>query len=66
MTLYRKIERMILEDAPIVPLFHPMSALAVQASIRGMQVTPMGVGNIAMERIWIAEPEESPRREDAS
>ncbi len=53
MELYRDVERRILSDAPIVPLFHPSRALAVQASVRGLHMTPMGIGSLAMEAVWL-------------
>jgi peptide/nickel transport system substrate-binding protein/oligopeptide transport system substrate-binding protein len=53
--IYRKAERMILQDAPIVPLFHPLSVIAVQDRVRGLNVTAMGVGNLFMELVWLAD-----------
>lgn len=54
MQVYREAERLILEDSPVVPLFHPLSAVAVNRAVHGVFVTPMGVGNIAMEDVWVA------------
>jgi ABC-type transport system substrate-binding protein len=54
MEVYREAERFILEDSPVVPLFHPLSAVAVRRGVHGVAVTPMGVGNIAMEDVWVA------------
>ena len=53
MATYRDVERRILMDAPIVPLFHPVRAIAVQENVRGIHMTPMGIGYIAMEDIWL-------------
>jgi hypothetical protein len=52
--VYRQAERLVLQDAPLVPLFHPLSVIAVQADVRGLNVTPMGVGNLSMEKVWLA------------
>jgi peptide/nickel transport system substrate-binding protein/oligopeptide transport system substrate-binding protein len=53
MAIYREAERRIIQDAPIVPLFHPVRTIAVQAGVRGFHMTPMGIGYIAMEDIWL-------------
>jgi len=53
MRLYREVERLLLDEAPVVPLFHPLQALAVQDRVRGVNMTPMGIGNIAMEEVWL-------------
>ncbi len=54
--IYRDAERRILEDASVVPLFHPQSVIAVQDGIRDFNITPMGVGNLAMEHVWLQAP----------
>jgi peptide/nickel transport system substrate-binding protein/oligopeptide transport system substrate-binding protein len=54
--VYHEAERFILNDAPLVPLYHPLSAIAVQQNVRGLNVTPMGVGNLALEKVWLAAP----------
>lgn len=54
LSVYRRAERLVLGDAPIIPLFHPLSAIAVQNRIRGLQVTSMGVGNLALEKVWFS------------
>lgn len=51
--LYRGAERRILEDSPVVPLFHPQSVIAVRENVRDLVVTPMGVGSLAMEHVWL-------------
>ncbi len=53
MGIYREVERLVLNDASIVPLFHPLQALALQQNVRGVLMTPMGIGNIAMEEVWL-------------
>ncbi len=54
---------MTLRDAAIIPLYHPLSAMAVQASVRGLTISPMGVGGLAMEAVWLAD---APRPEAAN
>jgi len=52
--VYQRAERLVLRDAPIVPLFHPLGAMVVLGNVRGLELTPMGVGNLAMENVWFA------------
>ena len=62
--VYQRAELLILRDAAVVPLFHPLSAMAVRANVRGLQLTPMGVGNLAMEKVWFA-PSDATKRDMA-
>ena len=52
--VYQTAERLVLRDAPIVPLFHPLGAMLVLGNVRDLQLTAMGVGNLAMEKVWLA------------
>lgn len=54
--LYRRAERIILEDAPVIPLFHVANSFAVRTEVQGLSVTPFGLGNVALERVWIDAP----------
>jgi len=65
MDVYREAERVILEDAPVVPLFHPLSAVAIRKGVHGVAVTPMGVGNIAMENVWVVSQVVAPEPGEA-
>jgi peptide/nickel transport system substrate-binding protein/oligopeptide transport system substrate-binding protein len=58
--LYREAERLILSDAPIVPLYHAMSVIAVRARVRGFAITPLGIGNLNMERVWFDRRDSTP------
>lgn len=53
MEIYREAERLILRDAPIVPLFHPLSALALRQDVNGVTLTPMGIGNLPLKNVWL-------------
>jgi peptide/nickel transport system substrate-binding protein/oligopeptide transport system substrate-binding protein len=52
LAIYREAEQLIIEDAPMVPLFHTVMVLATRPEVRGLDLTPMGIGNIAFERVW--------------
>jgi peptide/nickel transport system substrate-binding protein/oligopeptide transport system substrate-binding protein len=54
--VYRRAERLILEDAPVIPLFHLANNFAVRAEVQGLQITPFGLGNLALERVWLRRP----------
>jgi len=53
MQVFREAERHMLRDAPIVPLFHPLSALALQREVNGITLTPMGIGNLPLKNVWM-------------
>jgi peptide/nickel transport system substrate-binding protein/oligopeptide transport system substrate-binding protein len=55
LTIYREAERLTLLDAAIIPLYHPLSVVAVQSNVRGFTISPMGVGSLAMEAVWLAD-----------
>lgn len=55
-SLYRDAERLVLDDAPIVALYHPVALIAVQDHIGGVAVTPLGIGNLPMEMFWMSQP----------
>jgi len=51
--IYREAERLIIEDAPMVPLYHTVMVVAARPEVRGLDMTPMGMGNISLERVWL-------------
>jgi peptide/nickel transport system substrate-binding protein/oligopeptide transport system substrate-binding protein len=55
-SLYRRSERIILNDVPMVPLFHIANNFAVRHEVEGLMVTPFGYGNLRLERVWIDSP----------
>ncbi len=50
--VYREAEQMIVEDAPMVPLFHTLTILASRDQVQGLDLTPMGIGNLNFRKIW--------------
>ena len=59
--LYRRIEKMILHDSPIIPLDYGRSRFLVRPKVRGFSLSPMGYTYIKMNKIWLdqSETEES-------
>jgi peptide/nickel transport system substrate-binding protein/oligopeptide transport system substrate-binding protein len=54
--LYRRIEKMILRDSPIIPLDYDRSRFLVRPNVRGFSLSPMGYPYIKMNKIWLEEP----------
>jgi oligopeptide transport system substrate-binding protein len=57
MEMYRKIEEMILEDAPIVPMINHLFQMVYQPYVRGIEVNALGGPYIPMKKIWLKERE---------
>lgn len=54
--LYRRAEEIILNDVPVIPLFHIANTFAVRSEVKDLFVTPFGYGNLAFEKVWIDAP----------
>jgi peptide/nickel transport system substrate-binding protein/oligopeptide transport system substrate-binding protein len=52
MELYRKIEEIILEDAPILPMVNPIFQVVYQPYVKGVEVNALGGPYIPMKKIW--------------
>ena len=53
---YRRAERLILDDAPIVPFFHHTYERLFQAYVRGVEVSGLGDPYIPFRKIWLERP----------
>ena len=66
--IYRRIEKMILRDSPIIPLDYDRSQFLVRPNVRGFTLSPMDYPYIKMNKIWLEQPEpeepRSPRTKD--
>ncbi len=51
--LYRKIEEIILDDAPIVPMVNHLFQMVYQPYVRGIEVSALGGPYIPMKKIWL-------------
>lgn len=51
--LYRKAEKMILDDAPIVPIYFYSYARVVQPTVKNFQLSSMGL--VPFDKIWLAK-----------
>jgi ABC-type transport system substrate-binding protein len=53
--VYRQLERQILEQAPLIPLYHTMGIVAVQSDVKGLTPTPLGLAKVDLEKVWIEQ-----------
>ena len=53
MEMYRKVEEVVLEDAPIVPTINHIFQQAYQPYVRGVEVNALGGPYIPMKKIWL-------------
>jgi oligopeptide transport system substrate-binding protein len=51
--MYRKVEEIVLEDAPIVPTINHIFQQAYQPYVRGVEVNALGGPYIPMKKIWL-------------
>jgi len=54
--MYRKIEEMILDDAPIVPMINHLFQMVYQPYVRGIEVNALGGPYIPMKKMWLNKP----------
>jgi ABC-type transport system substrate-binding protein len=55
--IYRELERQVLEEAPMVPLYHTMGIVAVQTEVKGLNPSPLGLAKVDLEKVWLQAPE---------
>jgi len=51
--LYRKAEQLILDDAPIIPVFHRAYERLFQSYVRSVEVNGLGDPYIPLRKIWL-------------
>ncbi len=59
--IYRSLERRILSQAPIVPLYHASGLLSHRKEVHGLEPGPLGASYLSLEKVWIEEVEEEDR-----
>jgi oligopeptide transport system substrate-binding protein len=53
--LYRRIEPILLEDAPVVPVWHYDFERLFQRYVRSVEVNGLGDPYIPLRKIWLEE-----------
>lgn len=54
--LYRKAEQLILDDAPIIPIYHYTYERLFQPYVRSVEVNGLGDPYIPLRKIWLERP----------
>ncbi|HEY8885669.1 MAG TPA: peptide ABC transporter substrate-binding protein, partial [Chloroflexota bacterium] len=49
--LYQTAERRIVQDAPLIPLYHDRQYFLVKPTVKGLKITPMGIVTFAGVRV---------------
>jgi ABC-type transport system substrate-binding protein len=57
--IYRELERQILTDAPLVPLYHTLGMVAMRSSVQGLKPGPMGLSRLELEKVWLSRGEDA-------
>jgi len=53
--IYRELERQILKQAPLVPLYHTVGIVATRKRVRGLEPGPLGLAKVELERVWLTD-----------
>ena len=53
MEMYRRIEEIVLREAPIVPMVHNLLQMVFQPYVKGMEVNALGAPYLPMKKIWL-------------
>lgn len=64
--LYRRAEEAILRDAPFVPLYSTVSFIGMKDNVAGLEMNPLGISTLAMERLHLTGPRDGRDSRDAS
>jgi oligopeptide transport system substrate-binding protein len=54
--IYERLEKLILEDAPVVPLYTGTTAYGVRRRVHGLELTPLGISCVDLANVWIESP----------
>ena len=53
---YRKAEEAILRSAPFIPLTHTASFIGLRDDVTGLEMNPLGISTLAIEKLRLGEP----------
>jgi len=62
---YERAEEMILREAPFVPLHNPASFIGLREEVVGLEMNPLGISTLAMEKLRFAGPRHDEERRNA-
>jgi len=55
MSAYRAVETRVVQAAPLVPLFHSSTFIGLREEVSGLEVNPLGISTLAMEKLRIGK-----------
>ena len=50
---YRDLEKAVLDQAPLVPMFFPVGVIASHRNVHGLKPGPIGLAALEFERVWL-------------
>lgn len=53
--IYRSLERHVLEQAPLVPLYHTLGIVAARNELRGLEPGPLGLARVDLGKVWFED-----------
>ena len=56
MNVYHAVESRVIKAAPLVPLFHSSTFVGLSEEVSGLEVNPLGISTLAMEKLRIGKP----------
>ena len=56
MAAYRRVETRVVQAAPLVPLFHSSTFVGLREDVSGLEVNPLGISTLAMEKLRLGKP----------
>ena len=56
MNAYREVETRVVRAAPLVPLFHSSTFVGLREEVSGLEVNPLGISTLAMEKLRVGRP----------
>ncbi|MBI1853298.1 MAG: peptide ABC transporter substrate-binding protein [Planctomycetes bacterium] len=56
----RRIEQLVLEDAPVIPLYHYGEVYVLQPRVRGFVMGPFGIADLPFEDVWFDQTPDTP------
>ena len=57
MAAYRKAEESIVREAPFIPLYHTASFIGIRDDVLGLEMNPLGISTIQMEKLRFTGPD---------
>ena len=54
--LYRRVEEMVLDDVPVIPVWHQTYERLFQPYVKGVEVSGLGDSYIPFRKVWLERP----------